>query len=500
MAFSEFLAANFWYIFLVVFIAGTVILSRTKVQRTFIIFLIRTTHGIRYLEKIGNISPRLWKLLADFSIIVSFGGFGALYVSKYRKVFPLLLLLGIISLFLLSPIITPMFSGILFIPLLAVLLVVRKAPPSIQHKAHFILASVLLFSAVLGFSGGIRPGPSSYIISSLTGIFGLPGLLVSSLAAQAGSILFQQSSLPGVSPLLPGVNTRGEIGFMFPGFDLFIPLWSGLAALIILLVSHEFCHGILARVQGIKVTSMGLLTAGILPIGAFVEPDEKDLEKRKSEEKMRVYAMGSFANLLVAALATVLFLSLSFVVSGMVNPNPQGVEVLSVERGLPAEILPAGTIIQKLNGVEVKKVEDYLNLSASIVPGENVTLETNKGVFTLQTLPNPKNTSKAYLGFSLGTKFVLKEESNSQEMIFNVLLGIISTLEWVFFLNLNVAIVNLLPIAPFDGSKMFEELLKSLNLGAERRKKVIQWVVYLVVALLILNALPLGKIAVNALG
>ena len=56
MAFTDLLVTYFWWIILVVFLIGTLILSRTKHPRMLgFLFMIQTTHGIRWLEKIGNL-------------------------------------------------------------------------------------------------------------------------------------------------------------------------------------------------------------------------------------------------------------------------------------------------------------------------------------------------------------------------------------------------------------------------------------------------------------
>lgn len=497
MALSEFVAANFWYLFGIVFLIGTALLMKTRVERTFIIFLIRTKHGIRWLDKIGNISPGFWKFTADLAIIVAFGGFGALYVFKYRKVYPFLLIVGVVALLFSLPLLGNVLTGGLFLLLLIILFLLQRVNPSVQRIGYFVLASLLMLLAALPLAQLIQPGLFSYIIAAVTGVFGLPGLLISVLAAHAGAIVLQQTSLPGVSPLLPGVTPSGEIGFMFPGFDLFIPLSSGLIALIILLVFHEFSHGILARVQGIKIKNMGLLTFGILPIGAFVEPDEKSMESKRSEEKMRVMAMGSFANLVVAGVAVIVIALISLQIGGMVES--EGVEIISVQEGFPAEVIEPGTVIKKINGVDVATVPEYISESAKAKPGETITLETDKGTFTLQSVPNPQDTSRAYLGFTLQTKTSLKEEFKDQEPLFSGLLSLASVLYIIWLLNFNVALINLLPVVPFDGSKMFDELLKSFQIRKKKRKKIIRWVVIIVLLLLLVNALPLGTIFLNAL-
>jgi membrane-associated protease RseP (regulator of RpoE activity) len=194
----------------------------------------------------------------------------------------------------------------------------------------------------------------------------------------------------------------------------------------------------------------------------------------------------------MASLATVLLVAASFQAGGMVDPS--GIEIISVQKGFPAEILEEGSVIHKINGVEVRTVEEYINQSLRVAPGEDITLETDRGVFTLASVPNPANASRAYLGFNIKTHLSLKKEFSGQEAFFSFLIASVSLLEIIFFLNLNIAIVNLLPVVPFDGFKMFEELLKSFNIGKKRRKRIINWVVLAVVLLLAVNALPLGRV------
>ncbi|MBL7160316.1 MAG: site-2 protease family protein [Candidatus Aenigmarchaeota archaeon] len=498
MDLQDLLITNFWYIVLAVFLVGTILLMKTKHQRWFIIFMIKTQHGIKLLERLGSLSPGFWRFLGDLAVIVSFGGLGTLYVSRYRKVWPFLLLLGLFSMFFILPLAGPALTGGLFLALLLALFILNKIPERFASKVFAVLTVLIIFSIFLGFAGTLRPGTPALAISIITGIFGLPGLLVGALGSQAAAIITQESALPGISPLLPGISSEGQVGFMFPGLDIFIPLWSGLIAIIILLVSHEFSHGIMARVQKIPVKTMGLLTVGIVPVGAFVEPDDKVLEKKKSEEKMRVYAMGSFANLIVAGLATILLLGVSVWASGMVEPV--GIEIFSVQEGFPAEVLEPGTVIQKINGISVSSMEEYLTESAKLKPGDIIKLDTDRGSFSLKSVSNPGDSSRAYLGFNLRTKTSPKEGFENQQSSFGFLLAAGSALEIIFFLNLNIAIVNLLPVIPFDGSKMFDELLKSFRRTRRHRKRISGWVWKIVLLLLLVNALPLFRILAEALG
>ena len=108
---------------------------------------------------------------------------------------------------------------------------------------------------------------------------------------------------PGGSPLIPGIT---------PG----LPLLEGVLALAMLMVVHEMSHGFLARVHRIKLENAGVVFYGILPFGAFVEPDEKELDHVPIEHSNQVLVAGSAANMLTAILAFLVVVGLSMVFVG----------------------------------------------------------------------------------------------------------------------------------------------------------------------------------------
>jgi membrane-associated protease RseP (regulator of RpoE activity) len=101
---------------------------------------------------------------------------------------------------------------------------------------------------------------------------------------------------PGGTLLLPGVT---------------IPFFEGVLAIVIIMAVHEGAHAILARIGRIKVLSSGIVLFGIIPVGAFVEPDEKQLEKMEKTKQTRVLVAGSSSNLIVSIIAFVLFAMLA---------------------------------------------------------------------------------------------------------------------------------------------------------------------------------------------
>ncbi len=171
---------------------------------------------------------------------------------------------------------------------------------------------------------------------------------------------------------------------LIPGLNEFVPgtvaVW---LALVLTLVVHEFGHGILSRVEGIKVKAAGLLVA-VVPIGAFVEPDEEELEKAPRWSKMRMYGAGISNNIVFGLLAFFLMI----VVFGLAVPIAAPV-VSGVYKDYPAynaSVAP-GSIVLALNGTPVENREDVARLLAPTQPGDHTSLTVEQdGVVTTSEL------------------------------------------------------------------------------------------------------------------
>ena len=108
---------------------------------------------------------------------------------------------------------------------------------------------------------------------------------------------------------LPSRLGSGGIGIQYalaiPGFNPMLPLTYGILALFIAMVVHEMGHGIQSRVNGCDVDSTGLLY-GVVPWGAFCEPNEEQLPKLSRRAQLDVYAAGISVNTFVAAISIAL--------------------------------------------------------------------------------------------------------------------------------------------------------------------------------------------------
>jgi len=187
------------------------------------------------------------------------------------------------------------------------------------------------------------------------------GFMLCGMVVIFGLILFSDIFLLTSMPE-PTVVNEPRNWLLIPGVNEFIPAW-GWLGLFVTLIVHELAHGILARREGIKVKSMGLLLA-LIPIGAFAEPDEEELFGSKdgekpsiisSEAKNRILAAGVMSNFVVAAIAFALFFGPVLSVFEPVGNDVVITEVLDPfkESGIEEEMVVTG-----INDVPVGSLDD----------------------------------------------------------------------------------------------------------------------------------------------
>jgi len=472
---------NFWIFFWIAFFVGTYLLWKSKVDRYFIVFMIRTKYFLRLIDRIASAAPWLWKFLADCAIVFSFSGVGIAYLSRYRKISGSLnlifILLGILAIIGIGQ--NAVISIAMFAALVAITVYLERNP---SQKMDFLFGSLLISTIFLRIPTLVMSLFGYYWqlplwLAALEGFFGIIPLLIGAFVIQGYNILFLGSSQAGIAPAVPG-EQGGEIGLLFYGTGLFIPIVYALIALCVTVVSHELAHGILARVYKLKLKSTGIVTLGIIPIGAFVEPDEKKMDKRPSIEKMHVFASGSFANFLVALICAFLMLLASMSMA-YAPIGSQGIVVVSTMQGYPADgVLGQGTVIYEIDGESVMNSDLFIEKMEGIEPGDEIELKTNRGGFSLTTVENPDSPGDAFMGISWAP--------------YNPLMSfIILSLFWIFFININISLVNVLPMAPFDGWRMLKEVMLTFDISEITARRFVRGVLVLMILLLLINTLPL---------
>jgi membrane-associated protease RseP (regulator of RpoE activity) len=284
---------------------------------------------------------------------------------------------------------------------------------------------------------------------------------------------------PSVGLILPGVD--------IPGQPIFIPLGYGLIGLATVIIVHEFAHGILARVEGVRIKSIGVLLLAILP-GAFVEPDEEEVKKVSRLAKLRIYVAGSISNLILALVSLLIITTLGFFAIGPAF-HPDGMQISSVVPKSPAEgVLQQGMVIQSINGHPTTNTLQYLQSMNNTKIGDTLTFQTNQGTYRIKTTTSPNNASKAYVGIRSQENLVLN--SGVSQIWGNSLPWILFPLRdlfyWIFILNFLIGTFNLLPMKPLDGGIMLEELLR-YKLSEERAHSVMYPLSLLIVAIIVVS-------------
>lgn len=274
-------------------------------------------------------------------------------------------------------------------------------------------------------------------------------VFMSYILIQSLSTVFET---PSVSVLIPGVQV--------PGSPIVIPFLSGLIAIALLIVVHEFSHGILSRVEGIDIKSIGVLLFIILP-GAFVEPDEKQIEKASRVSKLRIYGAGSMANIILAVIALLLFAAVGNFAYPAVY-DYQGVEIVQVLDNAPAQgYLKESMVINHINDKVVTNSTSYSNAVLSLKPNSIANISTDTGTYSFKLGANPNNKSIGYMGIKAQQHMVIKE--NIKKTYGDVLpwgwLALEDLLKWIYIINLSVGLFNLLPMKPLDGGLMLKEVL-----------------------------------------
>lgn len=155
-----------------------------------------------------------------------------------------------------------------------------------------------------------------------------------------------------------------------PGVNPWIPIGYGIVAFVLGIVIHEFAHGILARAHDIKVKSLGVLLL-VIPVGAFMEPDEEELQDSHPRTRTRVFAAGAGTSIIVGLLFAGLY---GFAFVPAAEPAAPGMGVTTVSPGSPADDLAVkpGMILNAVDGRTLETSEDFLEAFNRTEAGERV--------------------------------------------------------------------------------------------------------------------------------
>ncbi len=234
-----------------------------------------------------------------------------------------------------------------------------------------------------------------------------------------------------------------------------------LISLVVVVVTHEFAHGIASLVEKIPLKSSGIFLALVLP-GGFVEIDEEKLEKARPSSKLRIFSAGASTNIAVGMLVLLLMANFTLTISPLYTPQPSGVLITGLVEGGAAENvgIKKWDTIFKLNGTAVMSVEELRAYMNDVKPNSTLTVSTGRGDFALKTQASPQNPPRALIGIVPFNYYPPRTGSLPDRLPYELYL----TENWMNMILVSVALLNMLPIGPLDGGKFTDTILKMLKL------------------------------------
>lgn len=360
--------------------------------------------------------------------------------------------------------------------------------------------------------------------------------------------LFQQAvvqaiKVPPITPLVPYLPQAFGLDFLPP---FYFTYWILIIAIIA--ITHEFAHGIFAARDNIKIKTTGF---GFFPfflpvfLAAFVEPDEKQIQKKSIFSQLSVLSAGTFANVLTGIffmIILILFFTLAFAPAGITfdtyvtssvavsgisiinntmlnNPSYQELIQNTNEKGFteikvnnqnylvtkslleqqknsneilvydsaPAIKANLSGAISEIDNEKVTSIEELSMILSEKSPGEKITVQTKISDdetknYEIILAEHPNNPEKAWLGIGFYDRAQtgafgkiiswLTSFKNPnvyyQPKIDGLSIFIYNLLWWIVLISFSVALINMLPMGIFDGGRFFYLTI----LGITKNKKI----------------------------
>jgi membrane-associated protease RseP (regulator of RpoE activity) len=308
-------------------------------------------------------------------------------------------------------------------------------------------------------------------------------------------VLIGEIDVPAVQFVLPIPQSQPITGMGFIG----VPFWFWILIIPFVLFPHEFAHGVIARANGIRIKTVGLIQLLIWP-GGFVEPDERQIKRSSLMKQLRIFCIGSIANITIS----VVIISLAHY---LLWPAfiPEGILLTDVVEGSGAEAagLKPGMVIQEIAGSEINvdygdfsliynvllfrgniTTDNFKGLSTSVEirralidtePGQTIAIRADNSVRQLTLSGRPENASLPFIGIEAT---IVTKNDTMIEFTFPLIW-------WLTNIALLVALFNILPIYPLDGGLMVEAIAKRLN--KKYAKKITMGITLLVTAVLVFS-------------
>ena len=293
----------------------------------------------------------------------------------------------------------------------------------------------------------------------VTGV-GLMAYIFYQLAKNLSYLFAKSEQAVSIQPIVP-------VPGLFVSFETFPYL---VLALSVVVASHELSHGIASLADRVPLKSTGVFFAHIV-MGGFVEPDEDKLNNAANVSKLRVFAAGSFTNVVLGILFILLLANFPATIAPFYEVASTGVTIGAVPDNMPANSsgLQVGDIVTSINGTKVASIGDLRGYMSSVIPGQEIVVGTRRGGFLVRTGVDQSNSSRALIGISgLADNIAYNPRLPFLSDEFPPIL--LHAEFWLSVVLTSVAMINMLPMYPFDGDRFLDTVLNTL--GIKRTKEI----------------------------
>lgn len=333
--------------------------------------------------------------------------------------------------------------------------------------------------------------------------------------------IVQAIKIPPIMPLVPYLPQVLNLDFL-PAF--YFTYW----IIIIAIVAgvHEFAHGIFMRRYGIKIKSTGFgffpFFFPIFPL-AFVEQDEKNMEKKKIFPQLSVLAAGTFTNLVTAIIffgIMWLFFIAAFSPAGVTfdtyTYSIVNVSTISSVNGISLENPTAESIYEMLEDEELTGVvadgeeyflnQDFYELQEDIgdyillyddEPAINAGLEGAITEINGESISSLEELSEALEEYSPGDEIIITTINDGEEEEFTLILGANPSDEDAAYLGIGFTTKEYSGLMGFLVKFMYLEDYNNVYYEAKFGAAdfiyyLLWWLVMVSFSLALINMLPVG--------
>ncbi len=273
-------------------------------------------------------------------------------------------------------------------------------------------------------------------------------------------------------PVIPGITIS---------LEMLIPLALSIG---IAMVVHELMHALVALLERVEIESWGIGLFVIFPV-AYVKLSENSFNEAPRKSRASILSAGILGNSLIALLA----LGLISLFSAQVSLVPVIIDLDRSDPELPAlqANISTPSIILEVNGSRIKNLGEFTSLLRGLINQSVVlVLKTQRcvreGYRVVETGVVETYEIRKPAGSRLG---VYLSELVAPETPAYVIEALLYT-NWVFIVNLSLAIINAAPIFVSDGGRIITEILSRYD---RKLNYVIQGITSITVAILLVIGL-----------